>query len=407
MFSRGFKPRTAYLRQAIRVSPRQTQDPHARAQVITRPFARAYSRASPNRPLPQDLVCRGPIEASYSSVVVWVLVACGSAVFFQQYFWTSLERETNSENDTLAPSSLPSESPYYTDMTVPQGHLGNLTPEQEIKLRELWAVTLKTFGVANPAHATQGAVQALADTSNDTDSVASGTEKKKKSRLSVFGKKHDANGSGSPSRDPGKHAGDDDDKYGQVKEYQQIVATQSPESLRMAFWSMVKADHPDALLLRFLRARKWDVDRALVMMISTMSWRSREMHVDDDVVKNGEGGALEDSTSSDKAVSQEGKDFLEQLRLGKSFLHGTDKEGRPLCFVRARLHHGGDQSERSMERYTVYVIETARLVLRTPVETAVSHRSPQAYCFADNHSAFYLICRILRWPTWIMHRLNS
>ena len=88
------------------------------------------------------------------------------------------------------------------------------------------------------------------------------------------------------------------------------------------------------------------------MMISTMSWRSKEMHVDDDVVKNGEGGALEDTASSDKLVSQEGKDFLEQLKLGKSFLHGTDREGRPLCFVRARLHHGGDQSERSMERYT-------------------------------------------------------
>lgn len=407
MLSRGFRPRPGYLRQAIKVSGRQNPDLQARAQVVTRPFARAHHRVSHTRTPRQDFFCRGRIEASYSSVVVWVLVACGSAVLFQQYFGTSPERESNNEGEALAPSSLPAESPYYTDMTVPQGHLGNLTPEQEIKLRELWAVTLKTFGVANPANASEGAVQTLTDTSNDSESVASGTEKKKKSRLSVFGKKHDTNGSGSPSRDPSKHTGDDDDKYGQVKEYQQIVATQSPESLRMAFWSMVKADHPDALLLRFLRARKWDVDRALVMMISTMSWRSREMHVDDDVVKNGEGGALEDCTSSDRAVSQEGKDFLAQLRLGKSFLHGTDKEGRPLCFVRARLHHGGDQSERSMERYTVYVIETARLVLRTPVETAVSHKSRIAYSRANNHSVLYLICPISQWPTWIMHQLSS
>jgi hypothetical protein len=189
-----------------------------------------------------------------------------------------------------------------------------------------------------------------------------------KSRLSIFSsKKHD---SPSPSHTP--KPDDSDDKYGQVKEYQQILATQTPESLRAAFWSMVKSDHPDALLLRFLRARKWDVQKALVMLISTMSWRGNEMHVDDDVVFHGESGALRDSKSSDASVAREGKDFLEQMRLGKSFLHGTDKEGRPLCFVRARLHHGGDQTERSMERYTVYVIETARLVLRPPVETAVS-----------------------------------
>lgn len=194
----------------------------------------------------------------------------------------------------------------------------------------------------------------------------------------MFGKKHNdsSNGTASSNHDPSQHA-DDEDKYGQEKDYEQVIATQSPESLRLTFWGMVKADHPDALLLRFLRARKWDVDRALVMLISTMNWRSKEMHVDDDVMRSGEGGALEDCTSSNKTVSQEGKDFLAQLRLGKSFLHGTDKEGRPLCFVRARLHHSGDQSERSMERYTVHVIETTRLALRMPVETAVC--SPLAF----------------------------
>ena len=96
------------------------------------------------------------------------------------------------------------------------------------------------------------------------------------------------------------------------------------------------------------------------------------MHVDDDVIKHGEGGALEDSKSKDPARKKEGDDFLQQLKIGKSFLHGTDKEGRPLCIVRVRLHHPGEQSERSMERYTVYIIETARLALRPPVETAVS-----------------------------------
>lgn len=368
MISRAFRPRQSYLRHPV--SRREPSTSQTRAQVIT--VIRPRYRKSHIQSFSRIPVYGRLVKASHSSAVVWVLVACSSAFILQQYFLTESQIEHESEDDTLASSSLPTDSPYYTEMPIEQGHLGNLTPEQEIKLRELWAVTLKTFGVEDPTHATNAAALPLADASNDTDSVASGKDKKKKSRLSIFSKKHDANGTAGTTHDSSKHGGDEEDKYGQMKEYQQIVTTQSAESLRTAFWDMVKADHPDALLLRFLRARKWDVDRALVMMISTMSWRSKDMHVDDDIVKYGEGGALEDSSSSDKAVSQEGKDFLQQLKLGKSFLHGTDKEGRPLCFVRARLHHGGDQTEKSMERYTVYVIETARLALRTPVETAVS-----------------------------------
>jgi hypothetical protein len=40
--------------------------------------------------------------------------------------------------------------------------------------------------------------------------------------------------------------------------------------------------------------------------------------------------------------------------------------------VRARLHKAGEQSEESLERFTVYTIETARMLLRPPIDTAVS-----------------------------------
>jgi len=97
--------------------------------------------------------------------------------------------------------------------------------------------------------------------------------------------------------------------------------------------------------------------------------------VDDDIIKNGEAGAFEDSQSSDPAKKKLAEDFLTQMRMGKSFLHGLDKDDRPMCFVRARLHKAGDQSEESLERYTVYVIETARMILAPPVDTAVGDLS--------------------------------
>ena len=164
----------------------------------------------------------------------------------------------------------------------------------------------------------------------------------------------------------------DDDKYGQTAQFKHALANMSPQTLRATFWSMVKHDHPDGLLLRFLRARKWDVEKALVMMVSTMHWRAEEVHVDDDVIVNGEEHMFIQSQSTDPNSRKWGDDFMKQLEMGKSYLHGSDLEGRPMCFIRVRLHHAGDQSEAAQERYTVFVIETSRLLLNPPVDTAVS-----------------------------------
>ncbi|MCJ1372958.1 hypothetical protein MMC20_004184 [Loxospora ochrophaea] len=247
------------------------------------------------------------------------------------------------------------------DAALP-GRPGNLTADQEIKLKELWAETLKVFGVASPDVDSE-----LAHLKEEDHEQQVKTPDKKKKKRRLFSRKYkDDDGD---SQTDGQSTASDD-KYGQTKEFHEALADSSPEDLRKAFWSMVKHDHPDGLLLRFLRARKWDVEKALVMLISTMHWRMYETHVDDDIFKAGEGGAAEQSTSSNAATKKEGDDFLAQLRLGKSFLHGTDKEGRPMCFVRVRLHKQGEQSEASLERYTVFVIESARLLLSPPVDTA-------------------------------------
>ncbi|KAK5126467.1 hypothetical protein LTR85_010703 [Meristemomyces frigidus] len=240
---------------------------------------------------------------------------------------------------------------------MPPGRPGNLTADQTEKLKEMWAATLDVFGVAHEP----GAANGTATPSSDTASTD--PKQKKKKRLSLFKKKDKDAGSDASSTD--------NDKHGQNKEFQQALASQTPEELREAFWSMAKHDHPDALLLRFLRARKWDVHAALIMMVSTMHWRSAEMHVDDDIMLHGEEQAFKESKSpSNPAQKKEGEDFLAQLRLGKSFLHGTDKDGRPCCYVRVRLHKQGEQSEKSLERFTVYQIETTRMLLRPPVDTA-------------------------------------
>ncbi|KAK2757681.1 hypothetical protein FQN54_004650 [Arachnomyces sp. PD_36] len=258
------------------------------------------------------------------------------------------------------------------------GYVGNLTEEQEGKLRELWAATFKIFNIATvDEHITPIPSQ----NGTGTPSTDETTDKKKsKKKFGIFNRKGDSSTESGETASTSSSTltgglenmkiSDADDKFGESKDFINALTNQSPEDLRTTFWNLVKHDHPDALLLRFLRARKWDVQKALIMMVSTIQWRLDEMHVDDVVVKHGEAGALKDCSSSDPTAKENGEGFMAQLRLGKSFLHGTDKQGRPMCFIRVRLHKQGEQSETSLERFTVHVIETARLMLLPPVETA-------------------------------------
>lgn len=271
---------------------------------------------------------------------------------------------------------------------IAPGRPGNLTPEQEEKLKQLWKLIFQVCGVSPASPSSESSAPAA--TSDDVS--IKGDDKKKKSKLSMFSRKHkkdsDDTTTDSASTASGSTPGSpaivlnasttsgDDDKYNQLSKFHETLASQSPAAIRETIWSMVKHDHPDALVLRFLRARKWDVEKALVMFISTMNWRDNEMKVDADIMRSGEGGAaeaekMEAKTSEEIAKKKLAIDFLTQTRMGKSYVHGVDKQGRPICFVRVRLHKQGEQSEESLERYTVYLIETCRMLLQGSVDTAV------------------------------------
>jgi hypothetical protein len=319
---------------------------------------------------------------TYSSLnppFLLLLVSAGILLSGSLYLQQTSDQFANF-NSNVQPPSYEGPAPTEEDrgmvaIKLP-GRPGNLTKEQETKLKELWTETFKVFGVESLPERGD-VIGKNADQRLD----ATDPDKKKKKRTTMFGRKRHGEDVDEARTGTSGNSGDSDDKYGQTKEFQQTLATLTPEELREAFWSMVKHDNPDGLLLRFLRARKWDVQKALVMMIATMRWRLKEMRVDDDIVKNGEGAAAADSESSDRAVKKEGADFMAQLRLGKAFLHGTDKEGRPMCYVRVRLHRQGEQSEASLERYTVYIIETARLLLAPDIDTAVSPESDWGFVY--------------------------
>ena len=328
-------------------------------------------RPAPARKLLLQYRHQGPNytpRQSGTSQITLLLIIGGCCVSGSILLYRCLETNLhNGENDLVLQPQF--ETDHIMVTAIHPGRPGNLTSEQTAKLQELWKVTLKVFGVStqDPSGVNDTVNENSTADSLDEKSLVT-PDKQKKKRKSLFGRKKVEAKDGD---DTSGHTSEAEDKHGQTKQFHKALASQSPEDLRKAFWTMVKHDHPDGLLLRFLRARKWDVEKALVMMISTMHWRSQEMHVDDNVMWNGEAYELKNTTSSDPALRKEGKDFVAQMRLGKSFLHGCDIEGRPMCLVRVRLHKQGEQSEASLERVTVHIIETARLLLSPPVDTAV------------------------------------
>ncbi|KAF2075830.1 hypothetical protein CYY_002864 [Polysphondylium violaceum] len=105
----------------------------------------------------------------------------------------------------------------------------------------------------------------------------------------------------------------------------------------------------DSMILRFLRARKFKLDDAFSMISDALVFRATFQNV-----------GVENIT--EKSVENE-------LKSGKSFFNGTDKEGRPVCIVRTRKHDSYHRDIEESMRYCVYVMETGKAMLKNGIET--------------------------------------
>ncbi|KAL2316305.1 CRAL-TRIO domain-containing protein C3H8.02 [Schizosaccharomyces pombe] len=230
------------------------------------------------------------------------------------------------------------------------GRPWNLTELEEEKLKTMWSYLFKLFGITllERTESWYTVKTHLSDDSSSSSShhLSSVSYAKSRTRLELTSSSH-----GSDTR-----SFNDKTKNVHLERVEKIASEWDPEGLRVCFWDAVNCDDPDGLLLRFLRARKWNVEAALEMFMKTVHWRSREMNVGE-IICNADHLDKDD-------------DFVRQLRIGKCFIFGEDKHNRPVCYIRARLHKVGDVSPESVERLTVWVMETARLILKPPIETA-------------------------------------
>ncbi|KAI7939576.1 hypothetical protein MJO29_014312 [Puccinia striiformis f. sp. tritici] len=119
------------------------------------------------------------------------------------------------------------------------------------------------------------------------------------------------------------------------------------------FWNMVGSHDPDVVVLKFLRARKWNVLAGVAMIAACLKWRI-EYGVDD-ITYDGEEG------------HRKVEGFLHQYQIGKTFVQGTDRQGRPVVYINVRLHKGSDQSPKVLEDFIVFCMESTKLMLTPPL----------------------------------------
>lgn len=240
---------------------------------------------------------------------------------------------------------------------VAPGHVETLTEEQERKLKLVWTYLLTFFGykLALP----EPRAISRRSTTNSVLSAKMESSTKSKGLFGRFRKSHKKTESieklerviSHPSTD----ASSKEDAGGRIH---YAFKGLNSDDMNKAFWGFLRQDTPDNLVLRFVRARKWDVDKSLVMMTDTMKWRCYEGKPDK-ILCSGELGCVENDKPG----------VIYQFQLGKCIIRGHDRKGRPIAMVRARKHHSSDQTPEEIEIYTLLIIEYARLMLNEPIDT--------------------------------------
>ncbi|KAI1293405.1 hypothetical protein EDD11_008428 [Mortierella claussenii] len=231
-------------------------------------------------------------------------------------------------------------------LTAPgTGHLNCLTPDQKKTLKEVWSII---FSIADSGEAVVPS-ELMHEVEKEAQSGA-GSQSASVQAAAKAG--WFSNNKSAKAEQEAQAAG-----YGAgMAKISLEDLGLSVDKLRPILWDNAMGDHPDSLLLRFIRARKWNVVNALNMLFKAFKWR-----LDEDIP------AVKYST--DEQLNTQYPKFFEQLESGKFYIHGTDVDNRIVAYLNVRLHHPNDQPPKTLEKLTVYVMECGRVLLEPPVET--------------------------------------
>ncbi|KAG0265471.1 hypothetical protein DFQ27_000608 [Actinomortierella ambigua] len=226
----------------------------------------------------------------------------------------------------------PSTSTYVQPAVITDGRLGHLTPEQTAMLQQFWVRLYDIFD--GKTQFDQTAPSSFKGQAREEDAAAPQPEKK-----GWFGRgKKEASTSEAAAAE--------------------VAPRFTGQDMYKTFWKLTMMDHPDMIVLKFLRARKWVLDDAMKMFLNALKWRIVERL--DELVE-----------LSDVELDAKYPKFIKQMELGKGYLRGADPLGRPMSVVNTRLHHKSDQPAETIHRFTLYTMECGRMLVPEGTENVI------------------------------------
>ncbi|KAF9126066.1 hypothetical protein BGW39_006961 [Mortierella sp. 14UC] len=220
---------------------------------------------------------------------------------------------------------------YVAPVLPVDGRLGHLTQEQTVKLQQFWVRLYDIFDGKTPFD--QTAPSSFKGQARDDGENGDAAAPVKTGWFGRSKAASESNGAVAAPRFTGAE-------------------------LHKTFWKLTMMDHPDLIVLKFIRARKWVLDDALKMFLNALKWRIVERL--DELVE-----------LSDVELDAKYPKFIEQMRIGKGYLRGADPLGRPMSVVNTRLHHKSDQPAETIHRFTLYTMECGRILLPREAETVI------------------------------------
>lgn len=122
------------------------------------------------------------------------------------------------------------------------------------------------------------------------------------------------------------------------------------------FWDGLRIEPADAIIVRFMKARKWHMDKVLHMLAKDINWRATSQFDINGIIDGGEVAFVKNDV----------KGVVKNIEMQKAIIAGKDLEGRPIILVRPKVHFSSDQTEEELETYALLVIEQSKLFLKPP-----------------------------------------
>ena len=211
---------------------------------------------------------------------------------------------------------------------IEEGYLGNLTPEHEKALQKFWERLFEIFN-------SKLEVSDEVDRKGGISAVAKGI-------VAESGDPKAAKKQANTESDP---VSDCLNKYG-------------GRYTRQGWLEFMLMDPADTCALRFLRARKYDVNAAIAMCVSAIMFRLDVNIVE--IIGSGELG------------NKDVPGFLNQFRRGISYVRGTTvDECLPIYFIHVGRHFTNAQKPEVLQRFVVMAMENVRLLSTPPQEKAI------------------------------------